>query len=223
MSQPSQQSPQHSPQQPSHQLSQQPAQQASQQPPHYPPPYAPHQYAPSSYAPRDYNTSQTVGPPYGHTVAPPLKRPRLSPNPQSPYSSQSPYNSPSLPNIGLPNQVFSSPYYGSQVNGAPPSNNGNNYYNTMANAPPNSAPPPTMSNQAGSMGPPSRPNDKPTDMNELSDVLLNSGVDLREEEAALMNRRNATQQYVLPLTFQITYSSKCLTLRQQNHYNTPTY
>lgn len=70
-----------------------------------------------------------------------------------------------------------------------------------------------MSNQAGSMGPPSRPNDKPTDMNELTDVLLGSGVDLREEEAALMNRRNATQQYVLPLTFQVTYGSKCLTLR----------
>ena len=38
------------------------------------------------------------------------------------------------------------------------------------------------------MGPPSRPVDKPTDLNELSDVLLGSGVDIREEEAALVNR-----------------------------------
>lgn len=37
------------------------------------------------------------------------------------------------------------------------------------------------------MGPPSRPAaDKPTDINELGDVLAGSGVDLREEEAALL-------------------------------------
>lgn len=39
----------------------------------------------------------------------------------------------------------------------------------------------------GTMGPPSRPTaDKPTDINELGDVLAGSGVDLREEEAALL-------------------------------------
>ena len=38
------------------------------------------------------------------------------------------------------------------------------------------------------MGPPSRPIDKPTDVNDLSDVLAGSGVDLKEEEAALFNR-----------------------------------
>ncbi len=84
-----------------------------------------------------------------------------------------------MSNIALPNQVFSSPYYGAQPNGSQP----NNSYNTM-NAPP----------AAGNMGPPSRPAaDKPTDMNELSDVLLGSGVDLREEEAALL-RYNASYQ-----------------------------
>lgn len=195
MSQPSQQSPQEPPKQPPHHFAQHQNQQASQQPPHYPSQYAPHHYPPSSYPPREYVQPQSIGPPYNTTVPPPLKRPRLSPNPQSPYSSQSPYNSPSPANIALPNQVFSSPYYGAPVNGAPPSNS--TYYNTINNPPPASAPPPTMPNQAGSMGPPSRPSDKPTDMNELSDVLLGSGVDLREEEAALMNRRNATQQYVI--------------------------
>lgn len=39
------------------------------------------------------------------------------------------------------------------------------------------------------MGPPSKPpeKDRPTDMNELSDVLMGSGVDLKDEEAALLN------------------------------------
>lgn len=45
------------------------------------------------------------------------------------------------------------------------------------------------------MGPPSRPVDKPTDMNELTDVLLGSGVDLKEEEAALLGRYGQNNQY----------------------------
>lgn len=44
------------------------------------------------------------------------------------------------------------------------------------------------------MGPPSRPIDKPTDVNDLSDVLAGSGVDLKEEEAALFNRFNTPNQ-----------------------------
>lgn len=48
--------------------------------------------------------------------------------------------------------------------------------------------------QNGAMGPPSRPTDKPTDMNELSDVLAGSGVDLKEEEAALLGRFNLPSQ-----------------------------
>lgn len=37
------------------------------------------------------------------------------------------------------------------------------------------------------MGPPARPVDKPTDINDLGDVMAGSGVDLREEEAALLS------------------------------------
>ncbi|KAL8823661.1 MAG: hypothetical protein Q9191_005659 [Dirinaria sp. TL-2023a] len=44
------------------------------------------------------------------------------------------------------------------------------------------------------MGPPSRPSDKPTDLNELSDVLQGSGIDLREEEAAMLRPHAAPQQ-----------------------------
>ena len=45
------------------------------------------------------------------------------------------------------------------------------------------------------MLPPSRPIEKPVDVNDLSDVLSGSGVDLKEEEAALFNRfDSATSQ-----------------------------
>ena len=46
------------------------------------------------------------------------------------------------------------------------------------------------------MGPPSRPPvDKPTDMADLSDVLAGSGIDLKAEEAALVNRLSYEQQF----------------------------
>ena len=45
----------------------------------------------------------------------------------------------------------------------------------------------------GTMGPPSRPTDKPTDINDLGDVLSGSGIDLREEEAAMYRSYGANQ------------------------------
>lgn len=117
----------------------------------------------------------------------PNKRQRLSPNPGSPYSS------PSMSNIALPNQVFSSPFYGAQPNG------------TIASQPYHAPTPPP---QTGAMGPPSRPADnKPTDMNELTDVLLGSGVDLKEEEAALLNRYNPSSQQQHDTSFATTLAN----------------
>ena len=86
-----------------------------------------------------------------------------------------------MSNGSLPNQMFSSPHFGAQPNGHQP--------RPYLDAP--QAMPAT-----GVMGPPSRPApaDKPTDVNDLSDVLAGSGVDLREEEAALVNRFNSTHQ-----------------------------
>ena len=142
-----------------------------------------------------------------------------------------------MQNIALPNQVFSSPYYGAQQNGSQanhsyntnhtygnqqspsypsqqspayspntPYGSGNPYissnnYNTI-NHPlsQNFAPPPQSAASSqpaptGTMGPPSRPAaDKPTDINELGDVLAGSGVDLREEEAALLAYGRPGQQ-----------------------------
>ncbi|KAL8719885.1 MAG: hypothetical protein Q9225_003182 [Loekoesia sp. 1 TL-2023] len=143
------------------------------------------QYPPRTFSPLQSSPSPHNGP-YGQP--PPNKRQRLSPNPQSPY------NSPSMANIALPNQVFSSPYTGPR----PYSQQAHPTYNTFNPQPlpqqqqqqqpsPAQQPPPT-----GNMGPPSKPveKDRPTDMNELSDVLMGSGVDLKEEEAALLNRYN---------------------------------
>lgn len=86
-----------------------------------------------------------------------------------------------MSNGTLPNQMFSSPHFGAQPNGhAPP---------RPYVEPPQALPP------AGAMGPPLRPVDKPVDVNDLTDVLAGSGVDLKEEEAALFNRfHSATQQ-----------------------------
>ena len=119
------------------------------------------------YPPRAYSSPQPTYAPHPGAYPPPAKRPRLSPNPQSPYSS------PNMTNGALPNQVFSSPYPASYPNGVTP-------YAQYEPSPPTT----------GAMGPPSRPVDKPTDMTELADVLVGSGVDLKEEEAALVNRFN---------------------------------
>lgn len=131
----------------------------------------PHQYPPQAFPPQQL-VSSSNHPPYPGLN----KRQRLSPN------SQSPYGSPNMANIALPNQVFSSPYWIPQPNGS---------------MPPQAQPAPTPPPQTGAMGPPSRPaENKPThtDMNELTDVLLGSGVDLKEEEAALLSRQNLSTQ-----------------------------
>lgn len=126
-----------------------------------------------TYPPRTYSPLQSTSPPTHPSFLGPNKRQRLSPH------AQSPYNSPNIPNIALPNQLYSSPRYGSQAT------------ETMAFDPRNQT---NHQPQNGAMGPPSRPTDKPTDMNELSDVLVGSGIDLKEEEAALLGRFNHPAQ-----------------------------
>lgn len=126
------------------------------------------------YMPRPFSPPRSTPSPGIHqppsAFLPPNKRQRLSPNPQSPYVS------PSLANISLPS--FRPPQHNISPIGA------NGAYNMTA--------PQTAS---GVMGPPSRPVEKATDMAELADVLVSSGVDLKEEEAALTTPYlNAAQQ-----------------------------
>lgn len=54
--------------------------------------------------------------------------------------------------------------------------------------------PPSQSSPMGGMGPPARPVDKPTDINDLGDVMVGSGIDLREEEAALLGSYSRSGQ-----------------------------
>ncbi|KAL4781413.1 hypothetical protein BJX76DRAFT_17182 [Aspergillus varians] len=121
-----------------------------------------------SFSPPGSSPSPAPSPVNG-SVPPPNKRQRLSPNPQS---SQSPYASPSFGTLQLPqNQPFA-------VNGT----NANGITQTPAPPPP------------GTMGPPSRPVDKPTDAADLTDVLASSGIDVREEEAFLTNSYSTSVQ-----------------------------
>lgn len=126
-----------------------------------------------TYPPRTYSPLPSTSPPTHPSFLGPNKRQRLSPH------AQSPYNSPNIPNIALPNQLYSSPRYGGQA----PEMMAYDSRNHTNHQP-----------QNGAMGPPSRPADKPTDMNELSDVLVGSGIDLKEEEAALLGRFNLPSQ-----------------------------
>lgn len=175
-----------------------------------------------SYPPRAYSPQQRTASPLTGSYPPPLHPPSSNPSnstvppsrppseynkgaiqPVYPANGTPQYGSPGPANITLPNQVFSSPYYGAQPNGGQPTHN----YGSSTSYPPHSphtpytsqysstayqAPPPIpstpqhdMSIRGGAMGPPSRPSDKPTDINDLGDVLAGSGVDLREEEAAM--------------------------------------
>jgi hypothetical protein len=163
----------------------------------FPPPYT------SQHPPPPPHSPQHPPPePY-----PPTKRPRLSPNPPSPYDSPQPQ----LTNGSIPNNNFFVPptnqhgYHtpGPYVNGVP-------RQNSPASAHPSpglnhlAPPPPTP----GSMGPPSRPADeKPVDVNDLGDVVASSGIDIREEEAALINRQRKAGQNSQSTSFGSTQNS----------------
>lgn len=98
---------------------------------------------------------------------PPQKRQRLSP-------ADSPYTSPRMSNSQLPGDVssqsFSQSTFGVGASGA--------VERDQPSTP-----------VGGPMGPPSRPvEEKAPGIDDLSDVLYGSGIDIREEESALLNR-----------------------------------
>ncbi|EGC44069.1 conserved hypothetical protein [Histoplasma capsulatum var. duboisii H88] len=121
------------------------------------------QFASQAFSPPGSTPSPSPGAPSSaSSVAPPPKRQRLSPLPQT----HSPYSSPGFGTLQLPRT--GSPANGNLTNGTSP--------------PAISAPQPPSS---GTMGPPSRPVEKATDTAELTDVLASSGIDVREEEEYL--------------------------------------
>lgn len=92
-----------------------------------------------------------------------------------------------LGNQGTPSYTQSFPPYSpNNMYGGSHNVNGANNYNTINQAQ-SQPPPPSQSSPMGGMGPPARPVDKPTDINDLDDVMAGSGVSIREEEAALLN------------------------------------
>lgn len=68
-----------------------------------------------------------------------------------------------------------------------------NGVSTPGRAPSISSPVPVAPAPPGSMGPPSRPAEKPTDAADLTDVLAQSGIDVKEEEAYLTQSYSAPQ------------------------------
>ncbi|CAD6506024.1 BgTH12-06956 [Blumeria graminis f. sp. triticale] len=134
------------------------------------------------------------------------KRPRLSPNnsqPSSPYASQSPYShpppaqsthSPHFANVSIPPQAYTTPYSNGHNN---PSINISQVHTNNQNGHQHSSAHPTNKNSflqqpsfnsnytmgSGTMGPPSKPVEKPKEESiDVMDVLGGTGVNLREEE-----------------------------------------
>ncbi|KAG9526077.1 hypothetical protein KCV07_g627, partial [Aureobasidium melanogenum] len=150
-----------------------PQQQHQQQPPRpipHPPQQSQQPHQPMQPVSRPYSPYQNNATPAGIAL-PPAKRPRLSPNPQSPHTAQSPYPPPPA----LPESPYAT--YSPMTAGSPPA----------FNAPQPYAPSPML----GAMGPPPRPTqekaekedkEKITDISDVTDVFHGSGIDLREEE-----------------------------------------
>lgn len=137
----------------------------------------PQQFSSQSFSPPVSSPSPGAPSP-APGVAPPPKRQRLSPLPQS----QSPFASPNSNGTQLPTSM-------GQMNGV--TTNG-------ASAPTAAPPSTTQVPPPGSMGPPSRPADKATDASELTDVLASSGIDVKEEEAYLTHGYGNAQSQTQP-------------------------
>ncbi|KAH8699170.1 hypothetical protein BGW36DRAFT_396734 [Talaromyces proteolyticus] len=152
---------------------------AQTQPPH------PSQYPSQSFSPPVSTPSPSATSPANVGSIPPSKRQRFSPLPQS----QPPYESPSFGTLQLP-QNPSPVMNGTNMNGV--STPGPVQTPVLAPVP-GASPTPIVPAPLGTMGPPSRPAEKPTDAADLTDVLAQSGIDVKEEEAYLTQSYSAPQ------------------------------
>lgn len=186
-------------------------QQPQQQQPQPPPPVQTqtvnqHQ-PPRAFSPQSYQHSPTAMSPTMGSGIPPNKRQRLSPNPPSPAPYQSPFGMPGAP------AYPSSPYANSpQAPGylslptSPAAMHPPPFHQPQPYQQPNGQPPPPP--PQSSMPPPKVPYSKATDnselekanardldVNNISDVLTGSGIDLRaEEDNLLQNYRSFNSQ-----------------------------
>jgi hypothetical protein len=150
------------------------------------------------FSPQNYQQSPTAMSPTMGGGFPPNKRPRLSPNPQSPAPYQTPYGAggasfPPSPYTGSPQtpgflSLPTSPHASMQQ---PPSFHHPQPYahqNGHQPAPQNSMPPPKAPyNRANDNMELEKANARDLDVNNISDVLTGSGIDLRAEEDNLLH------------------------------------
>ncbi|EUC39119.1 hypothetical protein COCVIDRAFT_103149 [Bipolaris victoriae FI3] len=170
----------------------------------YPPPQG-QQQQPRAFSPQNYQHSPTALSPTMGSGIPPNKRQRLSPNPPSPAPYQSPFGMPGAP------AYPSSPYANSpQTPGylslptspaamqPPPFHQPQPYQqpNAHSPAPQSSMPPPKVPySKATDNSELEKANARDLDVNNISDVLTGSGIDLRaEEDNLLQNYRSFTSQ-----------------------------
>jgi len=169
-------------------------------------------FSPPSYGQSPNAMSPTMG-----SGIPPAKRQRLSPNPTSPAPYQSPFAAPSYPMSPYASSPQNTGYLSlpqSPVNSQPPPFHQPQPYQ-HPNMPPQQQPPPPSS-----MPPPKVPYSKVTDnaelekanardldVNNISDVLTGSGIDLRAEEDNLLHSYGNRSGYGTSFNSQATGST----------------
>lgn len=185
-------------------------QQYGQQPPQQqqpPPPVQTQNLAqqpPRPFSPQSYSQSPNAMSPTMGSGIPPAKRPRLSPNPTSPAPYQSPFAAPPYPMSPYASSPQAPGYLSlpqSPANTQPPPFHQPQPYqhpNHMAQPPhqqqqpqqppPSSMPPPKVPySKATDNAELEKANARDLDVNNISDVLTGSGIDLRAEEDNLLH------------------------------------
>jgi hypothetical protein len=161
-----------------------------------------HQQRP--FSPPNYQHSPTAMSPTMGGGIPPAKRQRLSPNPPSPAPYQSPFGAPTYPPSPYTNSPQTSGYLshpGSPATMQPPPFHQPQPYqhpnpNAQQPAPQGSMPPPKVPySKTADNGELEKANARDLDVNNISDVLTGSGIDLRaEEDNLLQNYRSFNSQ-----------------------------
>lgn len=181
------------------------------------------QQPPRPFSPPSYSQSPSAMSPTMGSGIPPAKRPRLSPNPTSPAPYQSPFAAPSYPMSPYASSPQNSGYLSlpqSPANTQPPPFHQPQPYqhpNNMAQQqqqqqpqqpPPSSMPPPKVPySKATDNAELEKANARDLDVNNISDVLTGSGIDLRAEEDNLLHSYGNRSGYGTSFNSQATGST----------------
>jgi hypothetical protein len=146
------------------------------------------------FSPQSYQPSPTAMSPTLSSGIHPAKRQRLSPNPTSPAPYQSPFATPAYPMSPYASSPQNTGYLSLPQSPAttqpPPFHQPQPYQhpNPPQQAPPSSMPPPKVPySKAQDSSELEKANARDLDVNNISDVLTGSGIDLRAEEDNLLH------------------------------------